>query len=46
MCMAPQFDVSSNAYTWLTQSLFIARGGTATVSSRPGERTSAGTPMR
>jgi hypothetical protein len=26
MCMTPQFDVSSNAYTWLTQSLFIARG--------------------
>jgi hypothetical protein len=26
MCMAPQFDVSSSAYTWLTQSLFIARG--------------------
>jgi hypothetical protein len=26
MCMVPQFDVSSDAYTWLTQSLFIARG--------------------
>jgi hypothetical protein len=26
MCMAPQFEVSSDAYTWLTQSLFIARG--------------------
>ena len=26
MCMAPQFDVGSDAYDWLTQSLFIGRG--------------------
>ena len=26
MCIAPQFDVSSDAYDWLTQSLFIGRG--------------------
>ena len=26
MCMTPQFDVSSDTYAWLTQSLFIARG--------------------
>ena len=26
MCMAPQFDVSDDAYDWLTQSLFIGRG--------------------
>jgi hypothetical protein len=26
MCMAPQFDVSSDSHAWLTQSLFIARG--------------------
>ena len=26
MCMTPQFDVSSDTYSWLTQSLFIARG--------------------
>ena len=26
MCMTPQFDVSSEAYDWLTQSLFIGRG--------------------
>jgi hypothetical protein len=26
MCLTPQFDVSSDTYSWLTQSLFIARG--------------------
>ena len=26
MCMTPLFDVSSDTYSWLTQSLFIARG--------------------
>ena len=26
MCMTPQFEVSSDSYAWLTQSLFIARG--------------------
>jgi len=26
MCMTPQFDVSDDAYDWLTQSLFIGRG--------------------
>ena len=26
MCMAPQFEVGDDAYAWLTQSLFIARG--------------------
>lgn len=26
ICMAPQFDVGSDSYAWLTQSLFIARG--------------------
>ncbi len=26
MCMAPQFDVSDDAYAWLTQSLFAGRG--------------------
>ena len=26
MCMAPQFEVGSDGYAWLTQSLFIARG--------------------
>jgi hypothetical protein len=26
ICMAPQFEVGSRAYEWLTQSLFIARG--------------------
>ena len=26
MCMTPLFDVSSDRYAWLTQSLFIARG--------------------
>jgi hypothetical protein len=26
MCMAPQFEVGSSDYDWLTQSLFIARG--------------------
>ena len=26
MCMAPQFDVSTDAYDWLTQSLFVGRG--------------------
>ena len=25
-CMTPLFDVSSDRYVWLTQSLFIARG--------------------
>ena len=26
MCMVPQFEVGDDAYAWLTQSLFIARG--------------------
>ncbi|HEU5420600.1 MAG TPA: DUF3237 domain-containing protein [Streptosporangiaceae bacterium] len=26
MCMAPQFEVSSDEYAWLTRSLFIGRG--------------------
>lgn len=26
MCMTPQFDVSSDRYTWLTANLFVARG--------------------
>jgi len=26
MCMTPQFDVSNDAYEWLTQYLFIGRG--------------------
>jgi hypothetical protein len=26
MCMTPQFDVSDDAYDWLTQNLFIGRG--------------------
>jgi hypothetical protein len=26
MCMTPQFDVSDDAYDWLTQNLFVGRG--------------------
>ena len=26
MCMTPQFDVSNDTCTWLTQNLFIGRG--------------------
>ena len=42
MFMTPQFDVSSDACDWLTQSLFIGRGRLATDATSPSQPPSGG----